>query len=48
MLMAVFFVYGNHTCNFAFLKKNVYEGIQLLIEKTSRGVKGLIEEHIGV
>jgi hypothetical protein len=43
-----FFVYNNNTSDFAFLQKNVYEGIQLLIEKTSRGVKGLIEENIGV
>jgi hypothetical protein len=43
-----FFVYNNGTLDFAFLQKNVYEGIQLLIEKLSRGVRGLIEENIGV
>ena len=41
-------VYKNNTSDFAFLQKNVYERIQILIEKTSRGVKGLIEEDNGV
>jgi hypothetical protein len=43
-----FFAYNNNTLDFAFLQKNVYEGTQLLIEKLSSGVKGLIEENIGV
>ena len=43
-----FFVYNNNTLDFVFLQKNVYEGIKLLIEKLSRGVRGLIEENVGV
>jgi hypothetical protein len=46
--MKSFLIYNNNTSDFAFLQKNVYERIQLLTEKTSRGVKGLIEENIGV
>jgi hypothetical protein len=42
------FSYKNNTSDFAFLQKNVYERIQLLMERTLRGVKGLIEEIIGV
>jgi 2-oxoacid:acceptor oxidoreductase gamma subunit (pyruvate/2-ketoisovalerate family) len=44
MLMEIFFVYNNHTSDFAFLQKNVYEGIQTINRENITGSKGLLKK----